>query len=113
MQSIYTCPYCGEKSFNPITKAFAGSLRTKGKACPSCGLRCVNGTPSMVFSAIVYLVAFVLVLCNYFMVLFPTANFFQNAAFTLAVLAGAFVLTRLFDAFIGPLVPVIRNDANR
>ncbi len=111
MKSIYTCPHCGEKSFNPWTKAFAGSLRTKGTPCKSCGLRCVNGVPSMIFSAIVYLAALVLVMCYYFQVLFPTAMFFEECLLTIGTLAAAFVLTHLFDAFFGPLVSVIRNDA--
>ena len=54
MKSIYTCPYCGAKSFNPWKKAFAGGLRTKGKVCMECGQHCVNGVASMIFSAVVY-----------------------------------------------------------
>lgn len=111
-KSIYTCPHCGEKSFNPLTKAFAGSLRTRGTPCKVCGLRCVNGVPSMIFSAIVYLAVLVLVLCYYFQVLFPNATLFEECLLTLGTLAAAFVLTHLFDAFFGPLVSVIRNDAN-
>lgn len=37
MKSIYTCPYCGAKSFNPLKKAFTGGLHTKGKVCMECG----------------------------------------------------------------------------
>lgn len=111
-KSIYTCPHCGEKTFNPLTKAFAGGLRTRGKPCKACGLRCVNGIPSMIFSAIVYIAALVLVLCFYFKVLFPNATFFEDCLHILGTLIAAFVLTRLFDAFFGPLVSVIRNDAN-
>ena len=55
MKSIYTCPHCGAKSFNPWKKAFAGGLHTKGKVCLNCGQHCVNGTASMVFSAVVYI----------------------------------------------------------
>ena len=82
-KSIYTCPHCGSKSFNPITKAFAGGYHTRGRVCRECGLRCVNGKASMIFSAIVYLITIV----------------------------AAYVLCRLFDAFIGPLDKAIRNDA--
>ena len=35
--SIYTCPHCGEKTFNPITKAFAGGLHTRGAVCKAGG----------------------------------------------------------------------------
>lgn len=50
MKSIYTCPYCGAKSFNPLKKAFTGGLHTKGKVCMECGQHCVNGKASMIFS---------------------------------------------------------------
>ena len=35
--SIYDCPYCGKKSFNPLTKALAGNMNTKGRVCKACG----------------------------------------------------------------------------
>ncbi len=101
MKSIYTCPHCGEKSFNPITKAFAGGLHTRGKACKNCGHHCVNGTPSMIFSAVVYIAALIMVLYIYFK---------GNSIWGLACVAVAYVLCRLFDAFIAPLVKPIRND---
>ncbi|MCD8219815.1 MAG: hypothetical protein LUC50_05650 [Ruminococcus sp.] len=111
-KSIYTCPHCGEKSFRPWSKALAGGLRTKGKPCKICGCRCVNGLPSMVFSAIVYLIVMVLVLCMYFQVLLPQASILDEWVLTLGLLVCAWIVTRLFDAFFGPLVPVIRNDAD-
>ena len=66
MKSIYTCPYCGAKSFNPLKKAFTGGLHTKGKVCMECGQHCVNGKASMIFSAVVYIAALVLVMLIYF-----------------------------------------------
>ena len=41
-ESIYTCPNCGEKTFNPWTKALAGQLNSKGRPCPNCGTRVTN-----------------------------------------------------------------------
>lgn len=43
-KSIYDCPVCGaKKAFNPLTKALAGGLNSKGKVCHSCGAHCTNG----------------------------------------------------------------------
>lgn len=64
MKSIYTCPYCGAKSFNPLKKAFTGGLHTKGKVCMECGQHCVNGKASMIFSAMCIIAALVLV-CSF------------------------------------------------
>ena len=50
--SIYTCPHCGEKTFNPFTKAIAGQMNSKGRECKNCGTRCVNGKGATVFNAI-------------------------------------------------------------
>lgn len=105
MKSIYTCPHCGAKSFNPWKKAFAGGLHTKGKVCLNCGQHCVNGTASMVFSAVVYIAALIIVLYIYF-----KGNSVWDYAFMLGAVAVAYVISRLFDAFFGPLVKPIRND---
>lgn len=105
MKSIYTCPHCGAKSFNPISKAFAGGLNTRGKVCKSCGHRCVNGMPSMIFSAAVYIIALILVLYIYF-----KGNSSWDYAAMLGCVVIAYLLCRLFDAFIAPLVKPIRND---
>lgn len=104
-QSIYTCPHCGEKSFRPWTKAFAGGLNTRGKVCMSCGLRCVNGKASMIFSAIVYLIAVVIVFYIYF-----KGNSNWDYVYMLGAVVAAYVLSRLFDAFFGSLQKPIRND---
>ena len=105
MKSIYTFPYCGAKSFNPWKKAFAGGLRTKGKVCMECGQHCVNGVASMIFSAVVYIAALVVVLLVYF-----KGNSNWDYVYMVGAVAAAFVLCRLFDAFFGPLVKPIRND---
>ena len=105
MKSIYTCPHCGAKSFNPWKKAFAGGLRTKGAVCMNCGQHCVNGKASMIFSAVVYLAALAAVLYFYFRV-----NSVWGYVYTAGVIVAAYVLSRLFDAFFGHLVAPIRND---
>lgn len=43
--SIYDCPYCGKKSFNPLTKALAGNMNTKGRVCKACGRRSSTAKP--------------------------------------------------------------------
>ncbi len=106
-KSIYACPHCGAKSFNPLTKAFVGGMNTKGKVCKNCGRHCVNGVPSMVFSAIVYLLALVFVVLTYLYI----DNFTMDCFLILGAILAAYVLCRLFDAFIGPLIPVVRNDS--
>lgn len=63
--SIYTCPHCGEKSFNPLTKAMAGQLNSKGRPCPKCGKRCVNGKGATIFNAIYSLIAFILIVITF------------------------------------------------
>ncbi len=107
-KSIYTCPHCGSKSFNPITKAFAGGYHTRGRVCRECGLRCVNGKASMIFSAIVYLIAVVIVFYLYFKIADASV---WGYIYTVITIVAAYVLCRLFDAFIGPLDKAIRNDA--
>ncbi len=105
-QSIYTCPHCGEKSFNPLTKAMAGGLNSRGKVCNSCGRRCCNGTVSTVVTAVLYVLALAGVVLSY---LFVDNNI---AAFALMAgsIAAAFLLSKVFDAFFMPLTKVIRND---
>ncbi len=105
MKSIYTCPHCGAKSFNPIKKAFAGGLHTKGKVCLNCGRHCVNGMSSMIFSALVYLVALAFVLYVYF-----TGTSAWDYVEMIGAIVGAYVLSRLYDAFFGALQKPIRND---
>ena len=53
--SIYDCPHCGEKTFNPLTKALAGPMNSKGRACKACGGKCVNGQVSAVIRMILSL----------------------------------------------------------
>lgn len=58
MKSIYNCPCCGEKTFNPISKALAGQLNSKGKQCSNCGARITNGQGATIFNAVFCLIGF-------------------------------------------------------
>lgn len=64
-ESIYTCPNCHEKTFTPLTKAFAGQLNSKGKQCSNCGVRITNGKGATIFNAIFCLAMFVLVIISF------------------------------------------------
>ena len=86
--SIYDCPYCGKKSFNPLTKALAGNMNTKGRVCKACGRRVVNGKTSAIVRT--------------------DAKAYLIMAGTIIV---AWLLSMLFDAFFCPLTKVVRNDA--
>mgnify|MGYP001240275296 CR=1 FL=1 len=105
-ESIYSCPHCGERSFNPITKALAGGLNSQGKVCKSCGRRCCNGKVSTIVSAVIYVVALVGVVLSYL--------FVDNNVVAYSIMAGciigAWLLGKIFDAFFMPLTKVIRND---
>ncbi len=105
-ESIYNCPHCGEKSFNPLTKAMAGGLNSKGRVCKACGRRCCNGQVSTIVTAIIYVIALVGVVYSYLMIDSNLLAFGLMAG----CIAAAFILTKVFDAFFMPLVRVIRND---
>ena len=64
-ESIYTCPHCGEKTFNPWTKALAGQLNSKGRPCPNCGTRVKNGKGATIFNALFCAAMFVLVIVSF------------------------------------------------
>ena len=80
-------------------------LHTKGKVCMECGQHCVNGKASMIFSAVVYIAALVLVMLIYF-----KGNSTWDYAYMAGTIVAAYVLCRIFDAFFGPLEKPIRND---
>ena len=63
--SIYCCPHCNEKTFDPWTKAFAGQLNSYGKPCKSCGRLCVNGRAATIFNAVFSLICFVAIVAIY------------------------------------------------
>ncbi len=102
--SIYTCPHCGERTFNPITKALAGQLNSKGRKCPKCGKRCVNGKGATIFNAIYSLAAFALVVYIY---LHPTI---YEIPAVICLILSVFIVPRLVNAFFFRLVEAIRLE---
>lgn len=116
--SIYECPYCHEKVFNPITKAFAGAINTKGKLCPKCGKACTNGLGSSIFHTIIDAVILILsVLCYIkdidlgLTVNLGGAVLKGSYIVIVCMIAAGFVINKIFDAFFLPMAKSARNDA--
>lgn len=108
--SIYTCPHCGEKSFNPWTKATAGQLNSKGKPCMKCGRRCVNGKGATIFNAVYCLLAFIAVVFTYLKApSIPWLSYWELVIVP-AIIISIFVIPRLVNAFFFKLAPAIRID---
>ena len=109
--SIYTCPHCGKKSFNPLTKAFAGTMKSKGKACPKCGMLCVNGKGATTFSAIFCLVAFIAVGYIYLHGADNEWMFTHEVPMVAGLIASMFIIPRIANAFFFKMEQSIRIDA--
>lgn len=115
MKSIYECPHCGEKTFNPITKAFAGQINSHGRVCKNCGRHCCNGMGSTIFHTITNLIALALSVFCYLTDKGVDINIVGlqiRGAFPIIFLAilAAFVLNKIFDAFFLPLTSPARKD---
>lgn len=107
MQSIYDCPHCGKRTFNPLTKAMTGALNSKGRACKACGRKCVNGKTSMVAHFVLSLLLGAFVVYSFIFVKNP-----QAAALRMLIALVSYQLViRLLDAFLFPLAKAIRMDA--
>ena len=108
--SIYTCPHCGEKSFTPLTKAFAGQLNSKGKPCPKCGRRCVNGKGATLFNAIYCLLAFAAVIFTYLKA--PDISWlgYWELIIVPGLLISMLVIPKLVNAFFFKLAEAIKLD---
>lgn len=113
--SIYKCPHCGEKTFNPWTKAFAGQLNSYGKPCKACGRLCVNGKAATIFNAIYSTLAISAIIVIYLLgdvkynERFPVIHqfgFLMNIAIFLSIL----IIPRLVNAFLFPLDKAIKRD---
>lgn len=102
--SIYTCPHCGEKTFNPLTKAFAGQLNSKGRCCPKCGKRCVNGKAATTFNAIYCLAAFIGVIITY---LYPP---YHEVLIVIGLLASMYIVPKIVNAFCFKMAESIRIE---
>lgn len=102
--SIYNCPNCGEKTFNPLTKALAGQLNSKGKACPNCGKHITNGTAASVFNAIYSIGIFVLVVATYLLEL-P-----YDWVIIICAIASLLIVPRIVNAFFFKMELTRRKD---
>lgn len=116
MKSIYTCPHCGKKSFNPWKKAFAGQLNSPGKVCMECGRKCVNGKGATIFNAIYSLIVIILVVFVYL----KSQDFwgtslewiaYYEVVINVGLIVSLFVVPKLVNAFFFRLAPAIRIDA--
>lgn len=107
--SIYSCPHCKEKTFNPFTKAMAGQMNSKGRVCKNCGTRCVNGKGATVFNAIYTLIAFAGVVYTY---LHPENFASGDVNYEIFVVIGLILsivlIPRLVNAFCFKLTEAIR-----
>ena len=114
MDSIYKCPHCGEKTFNPIKKAFAGQLNSPGKVCMNCGRRCVNGKGATVFNAVYSVIVFALIIIIYLNAP-KTAGTAYNwidvyeLYINMGLIVSYFVVPKLVNAFFFRLAPAIRS----
>lgn len=102
----YKCPHCGEASFSPLLKARCGSMISKGKPCPACGGRCVNGKPSLVAQYVLSIAALVMAFYAYF----TAETLMDIVIFGVIPVLSAFVLKFLFDMFFGKLIPALRRQ---
>lgn len=113
--SIYKCPSCGEKSFNPLSKALAGQLNSPGKVCMKCGRRIVNGKGATIFNAIYSILAFAGIVITYLYAPKTIGTSYdwisQYEIFIgLGLLLSKFVVPRLVNAFFFKMEPAIRID---
>lgn len=111
--SIYTCPHCGEKSFNPVSKAFLGQLNSNGKPCMKCGRRVVNGKAATIFNAVFSVVCFLLIVLIYLKA--PSISWLDpiEVPVVIGLIAAILIVPKLVNAFFFPLAPAIRIDLKK
>lgn len=111
--SIYTCPHCGEKSFNPWTKAMAGQLNSKGKPCMKCGRLCVNGRGATVFNAIFCTIAFACIVIIYLNGLNSAWMYYHEVPMVIGLILLMFIVPKLVNAFFFKMAPAIRIEPKK
>ena len=109
--SIYNCPHCGTKSFNPLSKAMAGTMKSKGKPCMKCGKLCVNGKGATIFSAIYSLLAFAAVVYIYIHGADNEWMFTHEAPMVIGLILSILLVPRIANAFFFKMMPSVRIDA--
>ena len=102
----FACPHCGQKTFTPIQKALCGGMSSKGKNCPECGGRCVNGKASLIFRTIMMLAAAIMIFYTYF----THTSLSQIFWFGFLPLIAAYIICFLFDMFCGKLIEAIKRE---
>lgn len=115
MSSIYNCPHCGKKSFNPIKKAFAGQLNSKGKVCMECGRKCVNGKGATTFNAIYCIIAFAAIVVVYLNSPKTLGTdyewiYYNELLINAGIIISIIIVPRLVNAFFFKLAPAIRIE---
>jgi hypothetical protein len=111
MSSIYKCPCCGEKTFNPLTKAMAGTMRSKGRGCPKCNKLCVNGKGATIFNALYCLIAFVFIAIVYCFGLKTEWMYTHEMPICIGIIISMLIVPRLVNAFCFKMMETIRIDA--
>ncbi len=115
MKSIYNCPHCDKKSFNPWTKANAGQLNSKGTVCKECGRKAVNGEGATIFNAIFSLICFALVILIYLKAPDTAGTSYEwidqfEAFLVLGLILLKVIVPRIVNAFFFKLAPAIRVE---
>lgn len=113
--SIYTCPHCGKKSFNPIKKAFAGQLNSPGKVCIECGRRVVNGRGATIFNAVFSVIVFALIIVIYLNAPKTADTQYDwidkyELFINMGLILSYFIVPKLVNAFFFKLAPAIRSE---
>lgn len=114
--SIYECPHCHEKTFNPVTKALTGRMNTKGRKCKNCGKSCCNGMASTIFHSATSVAALIISVICYigdFGIELTISGTYMKGSYLVIIICilSSFVLNKLFDAFFGHLTKSARTDA--
>ena len=111
MSSIYNCPCCGKKAFNPLSKAMAGTMKSKGKKCKKCGKRCVNGKGATAFAALYFAISFVFVIVIF---VHGQDNYWWDThemPLVLALILNMLIVPRIVNGFCFKMMETVRIDA--
>ena len=103
----FTCPHCNEKTFTPLQKALAGSMKSVGKPCPNCGRKCCNGMESAYFDSIISVIMLIAIFVIYMKA--DASMKLQSSILIAGIIIARFVLSFLFKMFFGKLVQPVRT----
>lgn len=101
--SKYECPYCHQKTFSHLKKAFMGGPASKGKPCPNCQNHCVNGMKTNIINSVIMMIALI---AAFYIRYGGSADVVLMAE----IIAVAFILTKIVNAFIGKVEKNNRLD---